>query len=343
MTKNNKQIIKGKDNRRDHFVAQTYLKRFTNSDGYLYVFNKDNNSYFTPKPDKICCEKNWDILKHEKYKYILREMLQTVEPKFNKCVNNVLGEDYSAQDCFFISWYLGILFTLNPSFQDALKEWHEIEAKMTACMLIDNGTIDMPKEIEELLGGRYNFKAEVDPDYIKAVIMKNLFVIILNIYNSPWIIIKNTSQLDFITSDNPFSFMPCPQDSHIYPRFVPLDTKHILFLPPTMEYDVNEYKNFDGKNIPPRKWGIKRIETSETELFNIYTIGNAERFIIMQNENEEIKHLISTNQNTKITRRNEVIPLEKGYLIVSPSYCNRTKDEKESDFEKLCSILFQES
>lgn len=137
--------------------------------------------------------------------------------------------------------------------------------------------------------------------------------------------------------------MPCPQDSHIYPRFVPLDTKHILFLPPTMEYDVNEYKNFDGKNIPPRKWGIKRIETSETELFNIYTIGNAERFIIMQNENEEIKHLISTNQNTKITRRNEVIPLEKGYLIVSPSYCNRTKDEKESDFEKLCSILFQES
>lgn len=328
------------DKRRDHFVAQTYLRRFTNQNGHLYVFNKENDSYFTPKPDKICCKRGWDILEHKEYKYILREMLQTVEPKFNKCVNNILKEDYSTQDCFFISWYLGILFTLNPSFQDTVKEWHKLEAKNTACMLIDNGTIDMPKKIEELLGGRHNFEVEVDPNYIKAVIMKNLFSIVLNIYNSPWIIIKNISQSDFITSDNPVSFMPCPQNSHIYPRFIPLDTKHILFLPPTTKVNLKEYRDFDGTNIPPRNWGIKVIETSETELFNIYTIGNAERFIIMQNENEEIKRLISMNKNTKVAMRNEVIPLEKGYYIVSSAYCTRTKAEKESDFEKLCSIFF---
>lgn len=337
------------DKRRDHFVARTYLRRFAQKGkGKKYILNvydRLNKKYIKPSPENICCEVGWDIMATQPDKHILRKLLQDIEPKLNEVIDRILNKELFIEDRLILSWYLSIILLLNPEYLDNSKKNYEAIIKTTAEILIDNGTIDMPPEIEKILGGKHNFQAEVNPDYIKAFIAKLLQNIAFDVYNSPWFIITINSEDEFLTSDKPFYFMCCPHNYYCYPKYISLDPKHLLLIPPT---SVNECDSELG--IEPKftfenagKVVFVDVDSSGAELFNKYTISNANRFIIAHQFTDKLKTLIKENIKFKTSMIQNTIPVSKGQYIFSTVYCNRNIEDKEDEFKLLRKILLTDS
>jgi hypothetical protein len=77
------------------------------------------------------------------------------------------------------------------------------------------------KLIEELLAeGR--ILPKVDGDHVKAILTQQLTKTIAVLYHQDWIILKNPTEVPFITSDNPSSVIPRRNLMSSLIRFLPL-------------------------------------------------------------------------------------------------------------------------
>ena len=330
------------DKRRDHFVARTYLRRFAikgkHNEYVLNVYDRASQKYITVSPENICCEVGWDIIDNLHDKYILRKILQIIEPNLSKSIDKILAKNFSIDDRITLSWYLGIVFLLNPEYLYSIQSLHENVVKASADVLIDSGRIEVPPEIENLLGGKHNFYAKVNMNYVKAMIAKLLPDTVLSIYNLPWFIISNNSKKELLTSDRPFYFMCCPKNAGIYPKYIALDPKHLLFLPPpNVDKNYEEPNKFDVKNA--NKIGFINIDDSGVDLFNKYTISNANRFIIAHNITEELKDMIKKNIKFKTSEIHGEFPEYNGRYIFSTICCTRKLKDQKKEFELLMQIL----
>ena len=306
------------DKRKDHFVARTYLRRFSTNDN-LYVFSKKNNKFIEPKTKSICCQIGWDILQADGYKYALRNLLQQIEPFLNNALNRITHNVFQIDDRIIISHYLAILGTLNPSFLAKMKHDKERIIQQPLLMLIECGKIKVPDEMKTKIGNKNPFKIKIDDNHLKTELIQPLLEYIPLIYRSPWIILKNTSDKDYITSDNPFQFMACPHNAPVYPRFIALDPKHILLMLPP--FDIGNKLQYNKTFFTHQNAGsLKILETQETDLFNIYTISNATQFIILGKRNSALKEFVINNKNIKT--ENKVS--EFGSIFFSRLCCNRS-------------------
>ena len=337
------------DKRKDHFVARTYLKRFAQKGMrkkyILNVYDRTNKKYITPSLESICCEIGWDIIDNAPDKYILRKFLQQIEPGLGNAIDRILNKNLYLDDRCLLSMYLAIVFLLNPEFLNNAKINYEKITKASLDILIDNGTIKIPPEIEKILGGKHNIDVAANIDCIKTFIAKMLSDIALDIYSAPWIIITTNSENEFITSDKPFYFMCCPHNYNIYPKYIPLDPKHLLLtLPPKMKEnkpDFDKTPKFNIENVGVIHF--VNIDSTGVDLFNKYTISNASRFIIVHSITEELKKTIKENIKYKTSMINIEMPCVSGKYIISTVNNNRKIKDKNKDFNFLMKILLNAS
>lgn len=330
---------------KDHYVARTYLKRFQNDTNKLYVCNKDKEKYSLQRPETICCEGGWDLIKGSSDISWLKTILGEIEPKLNSAMTSLVQNNSTSEDRFVISAYLAILQTLNP---ENFKETHAgIESLFQRAFRQMNKN-DLPPPPEELLASGFTVKdliVTANPEVTRIFMTTMLKQLTFSIYTSIWAIIKNKTDLDFFTSDNPFYFLALPVAGHGFAKYIALDPKNLLLVFPPDRVDMRQNNEQEIKFTNTNSGGNIYFETkqeNEIALFNTYTIGNASRFIIMQRECEKLKKLISDNIKISTKQLTQTLGNDSESLHVVTTHCNRNAEQQQADM-KIFTQLFDKS
>jgi len=327
---------------KDHYVARTYLKRFQNDSNKLYVCNKDKAEYFPAHPEDICFERGWDLMKGSSDISWLKTILEDIEPKLNSAMTSLVQNNSTSDDRFVISTYLAILQTLNPENFKNMKALFESQAQWFFQQSVNNGHIKMPEELLALGLTTKDFNVVADPEVTRTIMANMLNEITFHIYTSTWAIIKNETDLDFFTSDNPFYFLALPVTGHGFPKYIALDPENLLLVFPPDNVNVGQINaqeiEFTSTNSGINGY-LEAKEENEIALFNTYTIGNANRFIIMKRECEKLKKLISDNIKTSTKQSTQTLSNTSEHLHITTTQSNRTTEQRQTDMKIFAQLL----
>ncbi len=99
------------------------------------------------------------------------------------------------------------------------------------------GQPDLPVEAIEMME-RGEITVSTDPDYIKAVVTRNLLEHAWFAYNQDWTILTNDTDHPFITSDNPVALLYSGKVGESVTRFLPITPRLCL----SVTYDISRIK-----------------------------------------------------------------------------------------------------
>jgi Protein of unknown function (DUF4238) len=269
---------------RDHFVAQTYLKHWTNPrSGMLRGYGKQSGKEFPCAPKDVCHAWDWDVNPYFKGNpRLLGEYRRIFEPQWNPTIAAVRCGQISAEDKFVLAGYWALLTTCTPT-------WHAHAVKVAEHQLADFIPLlarHVAKEkpeygdfIEEALAeGR--IVPNPDGQHIKGMLTQQLTRTTLLFYQLDWTIIriKNGTEAVFITSDNPSSVLPRRPFANSLRRFLPLapDLALLAVIDPTMKRSIALP---DLEETPPGALRHARITRKQVARLNRVTVMNADELV----------------------------------------------------------------
>ena len=105
----------------DHYVAQTYLRAFTDpqSTDRVHAYRKSDSGYFSPSPAAVCKTLNWDqTTKFLSPPDALGQWLKKFEPHWAEAVARLSDTHHlSFADKYVIAGYWAYLSTCTPAWQ----------------------------------------------------------------------------------------------------------------------------------------------------------------------------------------------------------------------------------
>jgi hypothetical protein len=200
---------------RDHYVAQTYLRRFGDpgQDFLMHGYMKSPLKDFPCRPHKVCRE--WDgdlnvefITNRPELRGDFRAMC---EPHWDSAVDRLLAAKLSNDDKLIMAQMAATFMTCTPAWRRISVEIYSAFVKGSAVAGYDltlkaGQAPEIEAEAIELLrSGR--LRVETEPKFIEAKHTRNLLNHARLIYNQPWTVIYNGSDFPFVTSDNPFAML----------------------------------------------------------------------------------------------------------------------------------------
>jgi hypothetical protein len=194
----------------DHFVARTYLKHFgdaSNGDR-LYGYRKSNGDEFPCRPRNICREWDGDINESwlARCPDLLGQFRKMFEPLWNGAVESLISGACPPPHRFAVAGYVANLMTSVPAWRRVGVQLYNDHA--TAYLLFakrmkeKHGDPLLPVDAITMLE-RGTIKLDHEPDYIKAVVTRQLLEAAWAIYHQDWTLLSNPTPHPFLTSDNP--------------------------------------------------------------------------------------------------------------------------------------------
>lgn len=319
---------------RDHYVAQAFLKRFLGSKNTLSVYNRERNTYNEVNPKNICVEKEWDTFKYLDDNLWLKNELQLIEPKLSACIDNIIQKKETFEDRVLLSKYLAILAVLTPHSLDMISKSLASTVKSIVKSQIKYDNNEILKQVSSDI-----FDITTNTDIFRSVVCSGSLSVATTLFKSNWIIMHNNTGHPLITSDTPLFWLPIPAHSQIFPKCIALDPQNLLFIVPY----VDDKKTEESQNIfyENETGGTRHLEIykEEVEIFNIYTIASAYRFIVLGEKNENLMQLITENSNIKSRFENTDLACTNGQYHFSTITCNRDTAQREKDYEIISNIF----
>lgn len=226
--------------KKHHFVPRWYLKRFTDSSGFLHIYDQKKDVFRKHKPENLMVIGNYyrqawappgidpDILE--------KRLGELIEPNAQRAFDKLLkrGGDLTNDDTAAICVYL---------------EFQRIRVPRQARLGMQTFmktlvTHSQPEFIEKLARGEVKIK----PDSIRFTFMRSLIGQAVQWLSSMlWLVLESPNCTSFITTDSPVSFynvdFPPPSETGIGLAgtrvFFPLSPKYLLVLR-HQEYDESD-------------------------------------------------------------------------------------------------------
>ncbi len=280
----------------DHFVAETYLKHFGDAanGGQLYGFRKSDGGRFPCWPRDLCREWDGDLnfarLSH--CPDLLGQFRAIFEPLWKTAVDTLVLGACPQEDRFAIAGYVANLMTCTPT-------WRRVGVQMYN----DHATayLAFAKRMQEKHGGnptlpvdaialleRGEIKLDHDPDYIKAVITRQLLDSAWMFYHQDWAVLENFSPYPFVTSDNPVAIEEAADFRHPPSRFVSLNPRLGLLVRATR----TNLPPFDLRLPPLGQLSRRKIEAAEAKRLNRLVARCAENLVISSIKDDAIATLV---------------------------------------------------
>jgi hypothetical protein len=155
---------------------------------------------------------------------LLGDYRKIFEPQWNPALAAVRAERMSSEDKLVLAGYWALLSICTPT-------WHRNAVDVADRQLTDFIPLvarhlahEKPEHrdfVEEALAKGW-IKPNPDGQQIKAILTQHLTRTILLLYQLDWVVLRNTTDAPFITSDNPSSVFPRRPFSGGLVRFLPL-------------------------------------------------------------------------------------------------------------------------
>tara|TARA_R110000787_G_scaffold16622_51_gene51642 strand:- start:1418 stop:2242 length:825 start_codon:yes stop_codon:yes gene_type:complete len=245
--------------RHDHYVPITYLRRFTDTEGFLHIYDKKNQRNRRQRPQKVCRERQGDENPRLNNPTAVREILECIEPEWGKAVDTIIEDPSDPNARYVISSLMAYLMIWVPA--KRRKYGKMLENKINAdrpwlAKAVDQSPLnpDIKKDLYNSLINMKN-KLEVDPYYTRTNGLVELPNIIDSLYKSPFIILHSPEEEYLITSDNPILEFISRENHNIKNFYLPLTPKFAVILSSTIK---NEY-NTSEENANKVRRGIMSI------------------------------------------------------------------------------------
>ncbi len=307
----------------DHYVAQTYLRQFSDNDGYLIPYYKNGYVVVGKKksPRQICYESDGDSNTYFDNPRILDEYLPHIETPWAENIEKLASGDADVDCKYEIGAYIAFLRSCNPTAK-------RLGTKAISGMLqpfvdktlaeyfheLGETTNEVHSAVEKAINDR-EISAVVDEEYVHAISIQNLIQAAYKLYCSQWLILINETRVPFITSDNPASLYYVEPTSQYSAVFVPLSPSLGVLIKPDFNIDrptINDVKNYmhEGDDYAhPKENFVNKL--------NELTARSAENIVLHSVENEWVEELVSNNKEWKVENQTLKLPHENGVYIVS--------------------------
>ena len=210
------------ESKRHHFIPETYLNHFRNSEGIIQVYRKDDpNTPFPSTPHNIGVKSYYysqlapDGTRDNNT--IEQFFSTTVESKWNHIVNQLIARaDLSDDEIRDAAWFCALQHARVPAIRDAHESLRASSVKFLMKKLDSMGKLPAPPNGAPDILDR--LEVAIDPQTSLANIHVTLNVVETIFDRITIRIVHNTSGTDYLTSDNPVVwFDPGVHDSMLRP------------------------------------------------------------------------------------------------------------------------------
>lgn len=288
----------------DHYVAQTFLKHFTDAEGRLHAYSKIDGSYFTPGPASVCKEWNGDFNPViEGMPEMLGQYRQLFEPHWNEAVEELKKRNGSPDVKLMVALCYANMVTCVPS-------WRRVTAEIIENLRLgllrfrhmtneERGVKDevLAEGLAMLKEGR--LVIEADPNGVKAKLTRNLLGFACLAYHSNWTYIENATNTSFVTSDNPVALRLSDQMGKPLTRFMPITPQLGLLM------TLDAWQEDKGR-IPKKMEEINRLleekprgkifgahpNANQVRLLNRLVVQCGENFVFSDRKDDGIETLV---------------------------------------------------
>jgi hypothetical protein len=298
----------------DHFVARTYLKRWCNRDKNqpMHAYRKPSGVPFPCWPESVCAEAGGDLNpKYFKDPTVLGQFRAIFEPRWDAALEAIEKRKPTIDDKFVVAGYWANLLTATPAWRKIGQQLYEREVHTILPMIEKH--LPRPASLKGV-----NLTVEVDEDYIKAVVTKQLLMGALQLYHQPWTILTNDTAHEFLTSDNPCAVFPPPAPGGPVTRILPLSPR--LCISTIMEHNPAYKKVLTAADLaaPPKAWvTYKPVVPNGVKLANRLTVNNAERFVFSRLASDGITALVKKYGDYSAQVEHSVAPTPEGDGLVT--------------------------
>jgi Protein of unknown function (DUF4238) len=303
---------------RDHFVAQTYLKHWADPQSeMLRGYGKRSGKEFPCAPKDICHEWDWDVNPYFKDNpRLLGDYRKIFEPQWNPALAAVRAERMSSEDKFVLAGYWALLSICTPT-------WHRNAVDVADRQLADfiplaarhlaNEKPEYRDFVEEALAKGW-IKPNPDGQHIKAILTQHLTRTALLLYQLDWVVLRNTTDAPFITSDNPSSVFPRRPFSGGLVRFLPLapDAALLTAIDPKTKRSM-ELPDLD--KAPPGRVRRARVTRKQAARLNRITAMNANDLVVSIRASRPVRRLVRNHRDFGVAVEHARFPTPDGGLI----------------------------
>jgi hypothetical protein len=274
---------KGIERPKDHFTAQTYLKHFATKSNDVWVYDKETLSVALREPKAICYERGWSDNPYFQEDRLLEEYLKIYENRWNEavklfCAGSVTSEEYRFAKEVIAGYVAALTFNTPARIKAGQGSLEHIKKAEIKVLRKNNGLPRPPKGFEHLLENFENkIKVEVDPKFPQAVGASKLYKIAKTLFGSRWLYLRNTTEIPFVTSDNPACLWYPSEMGHAQ-TYIPLNPQSAILI----AYDPNRSQDdLNGDSVAD-------IKPAAIGKFNDLQIKSAENLIISNTKSDEI-------------------------------------------------------
>lgn len=299
----------------DHYVAETYLKHFIGNNGFLRAYRKRDLIDFPCRPRNICRQFNGDIIPDFlSDPGMLGAYRGSFEPHWNAAVSALQDNDATPDVKMAIAGYAANMLVCTPAMTRVFIDGYSNNIAATArCYNAIKADERLDRAIDALDAGRITIKT--DPNYVRAAMASKLIAYAWQLYNAEWIVIKNDTTVDFITSDNPVAFDdpgPFRGGAPRLPRVLPITPRLCLYV--NMEAKLSK----DEPDFNHAPLGSIRFATTipqRIELINLAVARCAEEIVISSHQDDRLARLVADNAPYRVA--NEFITIRQpcGFLL----------------------------
>ena len=295
------------------------MKHFAdpNNNNNLHIYSKNPRRYFITKTKNVCSEENWGTNPYFKNKRAIELYLNSIEPYWNACVDNIINLQNDKMAKVILSGYIAVLAACTPASVRIGADWHSKVIEHILMMLIrqkqeNPGSLPdlppLPENLEKFIDKGNLLKAKIDPKYSHAVGISLLNSTHWNIYKSDWLILINDTDNLFLTSDFPVTYYYPDQNSQLPYRFVPISPRIGMLITPNLKEEDHNAPRTELESWPETEVQFSEIKPKYPKIFNTLTVKSAERFVISSQKKEWISQLVEKYKDWRMEDDTVKIP-----------------------------------
>lgn len=314
----------------DHYVSQTYLRRFlTPGKNTLFAYYKDKDGFFEPTTGVICASKGWDNLDADGTvpPFLKRQQL-ALETHLSSCLDMLTVQPLLDTDRFALSLWLATVFSISPHSLTHMGEFLKAMGELTTEIIMKRPSKNISEEdIRFYNEHKEEIELSVNKYYPKQLAMTTLYSIALGIYMANWRVSTNKTSWKFLTCDKPFHFI-CWNDNPqnlFNPKGIAIDPEHYLMVEPLPVELHEQIKNNKDKDYTYFQAGkttydcfevLNRHNMNAIRFINQHTVYNADRFIISAHHSKNIADFVRHNRKFSTDKVLERIDLDDKHHII---------------------------
>jgi type I restriction enzyme S subunit len=299
-----------KTKKKQHYVPQSYLKRFTikNEKSLIWKFDKKKNEYNqTPASVKKICTEDYlyyipdgDGFDHVTLEDKISEIEKIGNDIIIKIINDVnTNKPYvriSEEEKGYFAFYIGLMLTRGPAFRDPINNMHVQLARNTLNTLYQNGKLtEPPPEVKKAITEKgingviktlvYSF-VSIEP------MLKHAEDNAISILEKNWYFLVAPDDLEFITSDTPVC---CISSSEKIINLEPAHPDAALFFPISKKITLIIQGLCNPNNML-----IYMREAKSIEIINQLIANEANEFIFCSTKYDWLADIITNKTGRKL-------------------------------------------